>query len=122
MDMAYVNITSVRQDFQTFRNNLHHRLRSIGDIDLLLEILEQRVIDYYEQQEDMLKALYLLSFIDYTSKNHNIPLCSEYSSLRRKKLVPPYYVGDMVPWRDDSNCIDEFVLHNIYEGDLYDAI
>lgn len=119
--MAYKHIPCRKEDFQTFRNDLHHRLRSAGETGLLLEILEQRVIDYYEQQEDMLKALYLLCLIDYISKKHGIPLCGEYSSLRRKKLETPYHVGDMVSWRDDSHCIDEFVLHNIYEGELYDA-
>lgn len=122
MDMAYKHIPDRKEDFQTFRNDLHHRLRSVGDIGLLLEILEQRVIDYYMRQDDMLKAMYLLCLIDYISRAHDIPFCMEYSELRQKKLAVPYYVGDLLPWKDYSGCIDEFVRHNIYEGDLYDAI
>lgn len=111
-----------KEDFQTFRNKLHHRIKCMDELELLAEILQQKEIEYYYRHEDVLKALYLLSLADYISRRNEIPLCMEYSDLRRKKLIKPYYVGDMVAWREDLNCISEFVSHNIYEGNLYDAI
>jgi hypothetical protein len=111
-----------KEDFQTFRNKLHHKIKSMDELELLAEILQQKEIDRYYRQDDVLKALYLLSTADYISRKNNLPFCMEYSDLRRKKLKKPYYVGDLVAWREDSNCIREFVSHNIYEGNLYDAI
>ena len=112
-----------KEDFQTFRNNLHHDLMYCNDeIELVIEILEKRRIDYYMLHGDMLKGMYLLSFLDYLSKKNEIPLCKEYSELRKKTLEKPYYVGTQDGTNATERCIDEFVKHNIYEGDLYDAI
>lgn len=111
-----------KEDFQTFRNKLHHDLKCNDEIDVVLEILEKRKIDYYLMHEDRLKALYLLSLVDYLSRQNQVPLCQEYSELRMQALEEPYYVGDQVEERKYDNCIPEFVKHNIYEGDLYDAV
>lgn len=111
-----------KEDFQTFRNKLHHELKDKGDINTLLSILENRRIDYYLLHEDILKAMYLLCLLDYISKENQIPLCQEYSELRKQSLREPYYVGDQLRNRKYENCIQEFVKHNIYEGDLYDAV
>lgn len=111
-----------KEEFQTFRNKLHHRIARTDELELLVEVIEQQEIDYYYRHNDVVKALYMLSLIDYISKKNELPLCVEYSTLRKKKLAEPYYVGDATGWRDNSVCIDEFVAHNIYEGDLYDAV
>ncbi len=111
-----------KEDFQTFRNKLHHELKSQGDIPIILNILENRIIDYYLLHEDVLKAMYLLSLLDYLSKQNEIPLCQEYSDFRKQALKEPYYVGDKLGKHRYENCIQEFVKHNIYEGDLYDAV
>ncbi len=110
------------EHFQTFRNNLHHELRLKGDVDVVLDILEEKRIDRHLLHQDMLKAMYLLSFIDYLSKKNNIPLCKEYKELRGKALDKPYYVGDQKESCKKDNCIEEFVNHNIFEGELYDAV
>ena len=34
-----------KEDFQTFRNKLHHELKRQGDISVILNILENRTID-----------------------------------------------------------------------------
>lgn len=112
----------VQIDFQTFRNILHHKLKNLGELGVLLEIIETKQIDYYYDNNDILKALYLLSFVDHLSKKNNIPLCKEYSNLRFKKLEKPYYVGDVSMFKEPTNAISEFVVHNIYEGELYDSV
>lgn len=111
-----------KEDFQTFRNKLHHEIKDTDSVEIVLEILETKKIDYYLMHHDNLKALYLLSLLDYFSNQNKIPLCAEYSELRMKKLEKPYYVGDKAQFETCDNCIDEFVKHNIYEGDLYDAV
>lgn len=111
-----------KEDFQTFRNNLHHRIKN-NEMEVILEILENDEISAYARHEDYLKALYLLATADYLSKKNSIPLCDKYDELRHTKLQKPYYVGDSVLFNHDKkNCIDEFVKYNIYEGDLFDAV
>ena len=56
-DLVYEN-----EDFQTFRNEIHHSLKDNGEIETLIYILENRKIDYYMLHEDMLKAMYLIVF------------------------------------------------------------
>ena len=111
-----------KEDFQTFRNNLHHRIKS-NELECILEIIESDDVSTYMRHEDYLKALYLVATVDYVSRKNDIPLCDKYSDVRSIRLEKPYYVGDSAlvgPAR--SKCIDEFLRFNIYEGDLYDAV
>ncbi len=111
-----------KEDFQTFRNNLHHRIRN-NELECILEIIESDDVSVYMRHEDYLKALYLVATVDYISRKNNIPLCDKYSSVRNIQLEKPYYVGDSSLLGADKNkCIDEFLRFNIYEGDLYDAV
>ena len=111
-----------KEDFQTFRNNLHHRIKS-NELECILEIIESDDVSTYIRHEDYLKALYLVATVDYISKKNNITLCDKYSSVRRIRLEQPYYVGDSsLIDPDKRECIDEFLKFNIYEGDLFDAV
>lgn len=110
------------EDFQTFRNNLHHRIKD-NELECILEIIESDDVSEYIQREDYLKALYLVATVDFISKKNGIPLCDKYSDIRRFQLAEPYYVGDSVfLGTNESKCIEEFVRYNIFEGDLYDAV
>ncbi|MBQ6546024.1 MAG: hypothetical protein IJL72_09820 [Lachnospiraceae bacterium] len=111
-----------KEDFQTFRNNLHHRIKS-NELDCILKIIESDDVSVYMRHEDYLKALYLVAAIDYISRKNGIPLCDKYDEVRKMKLSQPYYVGDSsLLDTDKQNCIEEFLRFNIYEGDLYDAV
>ena len=111
-----------KEDFQTFRNNLHHRIKS-DELECILEIIESDDVSTYMQHEDKLQEQYLVATVDYISRKNDIPLCDKYSSVRRIRLEQPYYVGDSSLFgADRQNCIDEFLRFNIYEGDLYDAV
>jgi hypothetical protein len=115
-------IVSEKEDFQTFRNNLHHRIKN-NELELVLDIIEKDDVAAYMRHEDYLKALYLVATVDYISKKHEIPLCDKFRDVRTLKLEQPYYVGDSAfstPEKD--RCIDEFLKYNIYEGDIYDAV
>ncbi len=111
-----------KEPFQIFRNNLHHDLKRYGDIALAIMLLKNKTTDYYYQNDDILKAMYVLSLVDHILKKHDLPLCSDYDFLRSHKLKEPYYVGDHSDFSAPGTFIPEFAEHNIFEGDLYDAI
>lgn len=110
------------EDFQTFRNKLHHRIKQ-NELELILETVEGDDVSRYMRHEDYLKALYLVASVDYLSKKNDIPLCDKFDDVRKIRLNMPYYVGDSALLGSARDrCIDEFLRYNIYEGDLYDAV
>ena len=110
-----------KEDFQTFRNNLHHEIKNSGLLEVAADVLQRKRIDYYYQNDDIVKALYLLSLVDYVCRINEIALCEDYANLRNKKLKEPFYVGDLVE-ASNPKYIMEFKNHNIYEGELTDAV
>ena len=109
------------EDFQLFRNNLHHKIIIEPKSKVILEILESKDIERYWDNGDYLKALYLLSVLDLFSDEENVPKVEEYAEYRNKALEEPFFVGDFLNGNKDD-CIAEFRQHNIFEGDLYDAV
>ena len=111
-----------KEDFQTFRNNLHHDIKR-NDLQTVLGIIEHEDVEYYRLHGDYIKMLYLVATVDYISKKHEIPLCDKYDEIRNMKLEEPFFVGDSAFLNKgvDSG-IEEFVKYNIVEGDLYDAV
>ena len=111
-----------KEDFQTFRNNLHHDIKR-NDLQTVLGIIEHEDVEYYRLHGDYVKMLYLVATVDYISKKYEIPLCDKYDEIRNMKLEEPFFVGDsaFLNKRVDSG-IEEFAKYNIVEGDLYDAV
>ena len=111
-----------KEDFQTFRNNLHHDIKR-NDLQTVLGIIEHEDVEYYRLHGDYIKMMYLVATVDYISKKYEIPLCDKYDEIRNMKLEEPFFVGDSAFLNKgvDSG-IEEFVKYNIVEGDLYDAV
>ena len=111
-----------KEDFQTFRNNLHHDIKR-DELTTILGIIENEDVEYYKRHSDYIKMLYLVATVDFISKKYDIPLCEKYNELRNMKLESPFYVGDSnLVNKDNDTLIDEFAKYNIFEGDLYDAV
>ncbi len=111
-----------KEDFQTFRNNLHHLIKR-NELECILEIIESDDVSTYMRHEDYLKAFYLVATVDYISRKNDIPLCDKYSGVRNIRLEQPYYAGDSSLYSQNKReYINEFLRFNIYEGDLYDAV
>lgn len=111
-----------KEDFQTFRNNLHHDIKR-NDLQTVLEIIENEDVEYYHFHSDFVKMLYLVATVDYISKKHNIPLCDKYNQFRSMKLEETFYVGDSrLLNKGTVISIPDFAKYNIIEGDLYDAV
>ena len=111
-----------KEDFQTFRNNLHHDIKR-NDLQTVLGIIEHEDVEYYRLHGDYVKMLYMVATVDYISKKYEIPLCDKYDEIRNMKLEEPFFVGDSAFLNKgvDSG-IEEFAKYNIVEGDLYDAV
>lgn len=111
-----------REDFQTFRNNLHHDIKR-NDLQTVLGIIEHEDVEYYRMHHDYIKMLYLVATVDYISKKYSIPLSNKYDDIRHMKLEEPFYVGDsQLLGKKTKAGIKEFAKYNIIEGDLYDAV
>lgn len=111
-----------KEDFQTFRNNLHHEIKK-NDLKTVLGIIENQDIEYYQLHNDFVKMLYLVATVDYISKKYDIPLCNKYNQFRNMKLEETFYVGDSYLMNKGmASSIPEFAKYNIIEGDLYDAV
>lgn len=111
-----------KEDFQTFRNNLHHDIKR-NDLQTVLGIIEHEDVEYYRMHHDYIKMLYLVATVDYISKKYSIPLSNKYDDIRHMKLEEPFYVGDsQLLGKKMKAGIKEFAKYNIIEGDLYDAV
>ena len=111
-----------KEDFQTFRNNLHHDIKR-NDLQTVLGIIEHEDVEYYRLHGDYIKMMYLVATVDYISKKYEIPLCNKYDEIRNMKLEEPFFVGDSAFLNKEMDSgIEEFARYNIVEGDLYDAV
>ena len=109
------------EGFQTFRNELHHRLKRLGDLDFIIESLSSSEIRNLWEDGYPLYSLYYLSMVDHLSNANALPLSSEHADIRDKKLQKLFYCGPEEEWKL-QNALPEFMEHNIVEGDLYDAV
>lgn len=119
--------------FEIFKSNVCHKLKRLGDINFLIDILQSRDIRKYYESQHFLEALYLLAMVDYLSRINDIPLCSDFDDLRRLKFQEPIFsesiIAASIVTKDDSwkkeaiqNAIPEFIRFNIVEGDIRDVV
>lgn len=117
--------------FDIFKSNVCHELKNLGDIAFLRKYLASNEIVELYRNKNYKEALYLLSLIDYLSKENNIPLVKEFDEIRNKKLnkiyvsKSLYYLikGKVVKVSDVfKECIATFIKHNIIESDIKNVV
>lgn len=122
-----------RSTFDVFKSNVCHRVKDIGDIDFIIEVLESNIIRQYYEKKWMAECLYLLAMVDYLSRENDLPLCVEYNDLRSKKLAKPLYpmsvvLADAVSHtsthadRSYRAAIPEFIRFNIVESEIRNVV
>ena len=57
-----------RQNFDTFKSNVCHRVHDVGDLDFIIETLESDKIRKLYQRGWYPESLYLLAMVDYLSR------------------------------------------------------
>ena len=132
MEELLLDSPEFRTDFETFKGNVCHQVKNLGDLDFIIETLQSRDIRIYWERKWYPEAFYLLATLDYLSRVNEIPLCMEFNDIRSCSLKEPLYPRDVTlfalinPDRDDreqcaAEAIPEFKRFNIMETDIRDV-
>ena len=118
-----------RSEFETFKSNICHHLKDMGDINFLMDVLGTDQISVLYEKRWYPESFYLLALVDYLSKENDIPLCSKYDDIRSMKLKKTIYPLDVLltcevlksdepKKRADNEAIPEFRKYNIIESEV----
>ena len=132
-DILQSETTEYRSAFETFKSNVCHQVKDMGDLDFIVCILESDEIRNLYNRRWYPEALYLLAMLDYLSRENGIPYCTKYDDIRVKKLRNPVYpVGVIVtgevmnseePLRmAEQDSIPEFRRFNIMENEVRNVV
>lgn len=122
-----------RSDFELFKSNTCHKLKELGDIDFVIQLLEEDEIRKYYKKKWYPESLYLLAMLDYVSRENNIPLCTQYDDMRSLKLKTVLFPAsvlaavkvsksDELKQRSIMEAIPEFMRFNIVESEVRNVI
>lgn len=133
MDELYTLIhIPERTSFETFKSQVRHELRRLGDVEFIKEAIDDDVIRRYWRWEWYYEAFYMLAMVDYLCKQNNMKKFSEYDDMRRHRLPEPVYPMDLniaakidkdldIRKRALKESIPEFKRFNIVERDVRDV-
>ena len=129
MESLVADSIEYRPAFETFKSNVCHSVKDMGDLDFLINTLETgRIRELYER-EWYAESLYLLAMTDYLSRENGFPLCAEYDDIRRARLQRIIYPAGILAmcaaYKNDEpkskslgEAIPEFLRHNIVEAEV----
>ena len=126
-------VSEHRASFETFKSNVCHYVKNMGDVDFMIHVLESDEIRTLYERKWYPEALYLLAMLDYLSRENNIPLCTKYDDIRTRRLAKPVYpIGVLItsevlksetPLREaEQEAIPEFRRFNIIESDVRNVV
>ena len=134
MDELYTQLHSseTRAAFETFKSNVCHALKEKGDLDFIIDTLNGDAVGKYWRRQWYPEAYYTLAMLDYLSRENNLPLCSNYESIRQTSLKKTIFPRDIeLAARIDPSLdiksqairesIPEFIRFNIVERDVRDV-
>ncbi len=118
-----------RSSFEVFKSNVCHEVKDMGQIEFIKKLLVSNDIQKYFDKGWQLEALYLLGMLDYLSRINNVPLCTNYNTLRNFKFSEIIYptgillmseVTDNDKYKKEAleNAIPEFLRFNIVENEI----
>lgn len=121
--------TDYRCSFETFKSNICHHVKNMGDIDFIIETLESDEIRKLFNRQWYREALYLLAMVDYLSRINDLPMCTNYNDIRGHKLDTLVYSAGTViacaatgdeSYKEEAmaNAIPEFLRFNIVESEV----
>ena len=118
-----------RPSFEIFKSNICHRVKDMGDIPFVIDLLQSNQIRKLYEKKWYPEALYLLAMLDYLSRENNIPICKNYNDIRAAKLQQLVYPSSVIimckALKSDApkeECIrmaiPEFLRFNIVESEV----
>jgi len=118
-----------RSSFDTYKSNICHMVKDMGDIDFIIDTLENDKIRKLFDKKWYPESLYLLAMVDYLSRENDLPTALEYDDIRRVQLREPIYPSSVIalsafsqsdqPKHDSYiQSIPEFIRFNIVEGEV----
>lgn len=118
-----------RPSFELFKSNVCHRVKDMGDIPFIIDLLRTNKIRELYEKKWFPEALYLLAMLDYLSRENDIPICTNYDDIRRAKLQRKIYPSSVAilckAQKSDApkeEClrlaIPEFLRFNIVESEV----
>ena len=118
-----------RPSFEIFKSNICHRVKDMGDIPFVIDLLQSNQIRKLYEKKWYPEALYLLAMLDYLSRENHIPICKNYNDIRAAKLqqlvYPPSVIIMCKALKSDApkeECIrmaiPEFLQFNIVESEV----
>jgi transcriptional regulator with XRE-family HTH domain len=122
-----------RPAFENYKSYVCHQVKSLGDMEFIVETLNSGEIRRYYEWEWYPESFYLLAMLDYISRENQIPLCSDYDDIRSQKLEKPIYPAGirlMAKASEDvaiyeeakKEAIPEFLRFNIVESGVRDVV
>lgn len=122
-----------RGNFELYKSSVCHRVKEMGDIDFIIDTLEQDEIRVYYQRGWYRESLYLLAMLDYLSRMNSVPFCTRYDDLRCCRLKEPLYPtgiltaalvsdSDAPKTKALQEAIPEFLRFNIVESEVRDVV
>jgi len=129
MEDLLADSMAYRQNFETYKSNICHMIKDMGDIDFIIKTLEEDKIRNLYQKQWYPESLYLLAMVDYLSRENDLPVCAEYNDIRMAKLMKPIYPESIltmcailkseIPKEESKNeAIPEFMRFNIVESEI----
>jgi len=118
-----------RPSFDVFKSNTCHRVKDLGDIPFIIQLLQTNQIRQLYEKKWYPEALYLLAMLDYLSRENNVPICKNYNDIRNAKLERLVYPSSVIllckTMKSDApkeECmrmaIPEFLRFNIVESEV----
>lgn len=121
-----------RTSFETFKSQVRHEVKHMGDIDFINETIDTDMISRYWKWEWFYEAFYLLAMLDYLCRINNIGISRKYDNIREYSLPETVYPMDInLAARIDKDLdiratavkesIPEFMKYNIVEKEIRDV-
>ena len=122
-----------RAAFETFKSNVCHRVKDMGDLDFMIQLLESDEIRTLYNRHWYPEALYLLAMLDYLSRENHISRCTRYDDIRTQKLRNPVYPAGVIVTGEvmgseellrmaEQDAIPEFRRFNIMENEVRNVV
>lgn len=119
----------VPEDFEIYKSNICHLVKDMGDLDFIIDTLQENKIRIYWEHKCYRECFYLLAMLDYLSRENNLPICNDYEDIRNFKLPETLYPRDVllaakldasldVKEQCMKESIPEFLRFNIIESEV----